>query len=415
MERRKRSRKQSIMWKLCLLAAAVFAGSLSAGAGEVKAADPLFEYKDEAVYRVGNSLRDKEGRYLLRQGLRMQFTATQTVYGSVTAIDWGFGTYDDGNIISIVGGKPDVGDRQATVVVQGTRPGVATLNGRVLSTSMYDTQWCDNKFPIRVVEPLREITLEKDKVNLTRGETAEAAVAVMVPDSLYSLLFSMPLSYTSTNPSVAGVDENGKITAVGNGTATIRVSTRDNVSAVCTVNVGAESTGGKTSTSSKSLSLNKTKMTLQPGRKAALRAKYNGKTVTPAFSGGKGIVSVSKKGVITAKKVGTATVKVTYKKQSKSCRITVVPAAMSLKAEAGRKKVTLSWKKVSGAAGYKVYRASSAKGRYTEIKTMKAKEKKLVLKGQKKGICYYKIRSLKKVGGRIYQGALSKPVRVKIR
>lgn len=65
--------------------------------------------------------------------------------------------------------------------------------------------------------------------------------------------------------------------------------------------------------------------------------------------------------------------------------------------------------------GYKIYRASSAKGKYKEIKTVNAKTKKLVLKNNKKGTYYYKIRSYKKVNGKNYQGALSKAIRVKVK
>lgn len=416
--------KRAYRQKLALLAIAMVFGVLILGTKEVKAAEPLFTYKDEKVYRVGDSLRDKDMNYLIRVGQRAQFTATQSVYGRIAAVDWQTGV-DGGNIITIVGGKPDVGKCERTVTIQGVRPGVAVLNGRILSTSTYDTQWCDNKFPVHVVEPISAITLEKDRITLSPGKTAETAIATMTPDSMYSLLASWPLTYTSTNPAVADVDDDGNITAASSGTATIRVSTRDGVSAACTVTVREDKTedGSKKESDDKkdgastaeSLSLNKKSMTLQLGKKGTLTAKQNGKTVTPVYSGGKGIVSISKKGVITAKKIGTATIKVTYKKKTKTCKVTVVPKAISLQASASKKNVTLKWKKASNVNGYKIYRASSAKGKYKEIKTVNAKTKKLVLKNNKKGTYYYKIRSYKKVNGKNYQGALSKAVRVKVK
>ena len=68
-------------------------------------------------------------------------------------------------------------------------------------------------------------------------------------------------------------------------------------------------------------------------------------------------------GKVTAKKVGTATITVTaaatanYEKTSKAVKISVVPAATdSLTAENLATGIRLSWKKVAGATGYKVYR-----------------------------------------------------------
>ncbi len=90
----------------------------------------------------------------------------------------------------------------------------------------------------------------------------------------------------------------------------------------------------------------------------------------------------------------------------------------SLKATSKSKKVTLNWKKVSGASGYEVYRATSKNGKYTKIKTIKSgKTVKYVdskkLKTNKK--YYYKVRAYKKVNGKKYYTAYTSVKSVKVR
>ena len=85
------------------------------------------------------------------------------------------------------------------------------------------------------------------------------------------------------------------------------------------------------------------------------------------------------------------------------------------KAAAGKKKVTLTWKKVKGATGYQVYRATSKKGKYTcvkkNLKAVKYTDKKL-----KKGkTYYYKVRAYKKVNGKTIVGTYSAVRKVKVK
>lgn len=76
------------------------------------------------------------------------------------------------------------------------------------------------------------------------------------------------------------------------------------------------------------------------------------------------------------------------------------------KITAGSKKLTLSFKKVSGASGYEIYRATSKKGSYKKIATTKAVSyinKNL----KKKTTYYYKVRAYRKVSGKIVYGSFS--------
>lgn len=70
--------------------------------------------------------------------------------------------------------------------------------------------------------------------------------------------------------------------------------------------------------------------------------------------------------------------------------ITAKPAALSIQIEQKNGKVTISWKKVSGAAGYKVYRSTQSKNKGFRLqKRLQAKENAYVDGNVQKGKKYY--------------------------
>lgn len=78
--------------------------------------------------------------------------------------------------------------------------------------------------------------------------------------------------------------------------------------------------------------------------------------------------------------------------------VRAVPGKSAITKITGKnKKVSLKWKKVSGASGYQIYRADSLQGKYRCIKTQKGTS--LTNKKLKKGKqYYYRIRAYRKVG-----------------
>ena len=84
---------------------------------------------------------------------------------------------------------------------------------------------------------------------------------------------------------------------------------------------------------------------------------------------------------------------------------TVKPKTPAVTVTAGKKQATLKWKKVSGAKGYVVYRATSKSGKYKAVSTIKKGStvsyinKKLT----SKKTYYYKVRAYRTENGkRIY-------------
>ena len=170
------------------------------------------------------------------------------------------------------------------------------------------------------------------------------------------------LSYKSSNTAIATVDSTGKVTAKGAGKATITII------AAATNNYNA---------ATKTITVNVAKAAQSITAKVAASSVAVGKTTTVSIMGNKGkksykssntaIATVdSSTGKVTAKKVGTVKITATsaataqYNAASKTVTIKVVPAATtSLTAANQATGIKLTWNKVTGANGYKVYRGST--------------------------------------------------------
>ena len=78
------------------------------------------------------------------------------------------------------------------------------------------------------------VTLNKDEILFTEAGASETLIAEIAPHNATNI----NVSWSSDRPEVATVDENGKVTAVANGTATITVTTEDgNKTDSCVVTV----------------------------------------------------------------------------------------------------------------------------------------------------------------------------------
>lgn len=96
----------------------------------------------------------------------------------------------------------------------------------------------------------------------------------------------------------------------------------------------------------------------------------------------------------------------------------VLAKAKKVKAKrAGKQKIRVSWKRVTGATGYKVYRSTKKNKGFKAVKTIKkAKTVKYTTKRLKKGKRYYfKVRAYRTVSGKKVYSAYSSRVSCKAR
>lgn len=112
--------------------------------------------------------------------------------------------------------------------VTALKAGTAIITAKALDGDKTAT------FTLTVKDAAASVTLNKTAIELSVGasETLTATIAPAGADDA--------VEWTTSDESVATVDENGKVTAVKAGTATITVTTKNGKTATCTITVKAE-------------------------------------------------------------------------------------------------------------------------------------------------------------------------------
>lgn len=197
--------------------------------------------------------------------------------------------------------------------------------------------------------PTQSLQLNRSSLELWKGQTA-ALTAVVLPENA-----SYPTAvWSSSDASVAAVDENGHVTAVGKGTAVISASAKDNpaVKAECSITVRQQAEKVKFTADTKAL-------TCQAGEKLQLEF-----TIVPETAEVKdiyfqtsdeGIASVDSQGIVYGKKEGTVVISV-YSAYDQtllaSCQVEVQAKADQPKeSEAGENPGEQPGDEVSGSEG----------------------------------------------------------------
>lgn len=204
-------------------------------------------------------------------------------------------------------------------------------------------------------EPNKEVSavsLDKTDASIQVGETCTLTASISPSDAA-----DKSIRWTSSNSNVATVDANGAVTGISAGTAQITAAASNGVSAVCTVTVTAApqtTQPGETESTKPTVSFNAKSIKLQVKKSTkALKASglIQGDQIKSWKSSKKSVVSVNKKGTLTAKKTGTAVITVTTKLGATAkCRVTVVKNPVKTK------KITLGVKKLTlkKGASYKI-------------------------------------------------------------
>ena len=160
-------------------------------------------------------------------------------------------------------------------------------------------------------------SVKLDKSSITLGTTETYTLKTTVENGTLS-----QVSFTTDNSKVAGIDNNGKITAVGVGTSKITAKTYNGKTASCTVTVKKLAD---------SITLNKTSITLGVGEKYDLNSSIPNNTAAYYrlyYSNNTAIAPVQKSGgLVTAKTAGTTTIRCKLSNGKEAiCKVTVKSA-----------------------------------------------------------------------------------------
>lgn len=160
--------------------------------------------------------------------------------------------------------------------------------------------------------PVSSVTLDKTSLDLVKGENATLVANVLPSDA------SDPsVTWTSSDEAVASVDDSGKVTATGGGSAVISAKAGD-ITATCDVTVTVPVEGVEIDPSS---------ITLEVEETAVLVAKVLPEDATDKSvswsSSNTTVAKVDKDGNLSALKIGTATITVKASGHTATCAVTV--------------------------------------------------------------------------------------------
>ena len=162
------------------------------------------------------------------------------------------------------------------------------------------------------------ISMSEDALFLTKGQSYTLK-ATVVPDNATN----KTVQWTTSDASVATVDQNGTVNAISSGDATITASAGDK-SATCAVSVIIPVT---------SITLNKTSITLEKGSCEVLTATVSPQNATNKevkWTSSDDAVAYVDNGVVTASKGGDATITASVGDFSATCTVSVIVPVSSI-------------------------------------------------------------------------------------
>ena len=254
--------------------------------------------------------------------------------------------------------KPNVVKVDSNGKITGVSKGTAV----VTATSAIDSTKVA-KIQVTVTVPVTNITLNKRELFLEKGKEETLQITKVLPTDA-----DRDIKWTSTNTTVATVDQNGKVTAKAKGTATIKAMSKNDSKVFASVNLTVR-------VPVEAIKINQTSIKLITKGTTTLT-----KTITPSgvsnpsvtwASSNPKVATVDQEGKVTAVSKGTATITVTTADGGKKSTATVTvdnPAAgvtgvnikeSSLSVKVGESKQLASEVTPSTATNKKVTWASS--------------------------------------------------------
>lgn len=277
----------------------------------------IVEPEDEDLY-LTNDLIQYTGNIL--NYVTVQYREANPVYISVKGIKEpiyciGFDTMGGSFVEPIVGIAPGgyvelpknptkKGYKFAGWYLEDTYKTVFTGEEPIHDTFIVYAKWTESKNEVKVDEngEQEEMTINMTMANIKVNETECIFVNSLDP--------YLDVYYESSDPDVVEVDEDGIITGLRNGKATIWVYVTDGPTFTCEVGVGTKQYVEK-------ISVNASSKNVKKGKTYQIKTTIKPKVVSPKVlsytSSNKKIATVSSTGLVTAKKKGTCYITVKTK------------------------------------------------------------------------------------------------------
>lgn len=285
-----------------------------------------------------------------------------------------------------------------TVIWKSSNTSVATVsNGKVTAvgngtanitvTTQNGNKTASCKVTVNIPKTVVKVTgvsLNQKEVTLTaKGKTLKLNAQVMP-----SAAANKNVTWKSSKTHVVTVDQKGTVTARGNGTANITVTTADgNKTATCKIMVKIPA---PVKVTAKSVSLNKSSITLYKGKTYTLKAKVtpsNYKSGVSWLSSNRN-ASVSKDGKVTANKAGKSTITVKTNNNKRAYCNVVVKEIKSKSVSLNKRSITIyRGKKYTLKATVKPANSTDGKSWSTSNKKYATVTSKGTITAMRKGSC----------------------------
>lgn len=258
-------------------------------------------YCNVKVHTPVTSINVNPGEYTL-ESIGSSFTVEPVVYpedATDKSVTW-------------ASSDPKVATVSSDGSVTAVGPGAAVITATTVDGSL------SSKCVVTVNSPAQHISLNKSSLSVVEGSTGKLTATIYPSNSTQNVL-----SWTSSDSNVVSVDQQGNITGVKAGTATITVSVSAGVAATCEVTVVSKMTA---------LTISETSRTLEPSESFHLSASVIPEDASHSelswTSSDPSVAAVDGGGKVTALKPGNALITVSVEEGfSKTCMVIVeIPA-----------------------------------------------------------------------------------------
>ena len=175
---------------------------------------------------------------------------------------------------------------------------------------------CDETGCRTIKKQINSLSFTENKVSVKNGETINLIVNIKPIE-----LFSDKLTWESSDPSIATVDENGVVRGIKEGTVTITVASSNGKKATCTVTVVKETVDAA------KIKLISEKTNIEEGTVTQIKAVIEPENVTSRnliwTSSDNSVATVDENGIVKGIKAGTVTITAKIKDSKVAANITI--------------------------------------------------------------------------------------------